>query len=127
MILISSSLDYVHCLYYPDDYLFKEVLELVDLDFKAAGDAGGCSQFHFMPRFVRDLPDNGKEILSMKEVLQYLLTSSVLLINHNQLEDMVKMSQYEWQSYADEIKVFRIGRYYLMVVINCLEFSREWS
>ncbi|RZC39854.1 Pep deformylase, Ribonuclease 3 and/or dsrm domain containing protein, partial [Asbolus verrucosus] len=86
------------------DYLFKELLELVDLDFKAAGDATGCSQFHFMPRFVRELPDNGKEILSMKEVLQYLLDSSVPLIEKRDLEDMIKMSQYEWQSYADEIK-----------------------
>jgi hypothetical protein len=39
----------------PDDYLFHELLELVDLDFKAHNDSTGCSQFHFMPRFVRDL------------------------------------------------------------------------
>lgn len=90
---------------FQDDYLFREILELVDLDFKAAGDSSGCSQFHFMPRFARELPDNGKEILSMKEVLQYLLDSSGPLIEKSQLEDMVKMSQYEWQSYADEIKV----------------------
>jgi hypothetical protein len=38
-----------------DDYLFCELLELVDLDFKAHSDSSGCSQFHFMPRFVRDL------------------------------------------------------------------------
>ncbi|KAF5287701.1 hypothetical protein FQA39_LY15801 [Lamprigera yunnana] len=86
------------------EYFFKEVLELVDLDFKAAGDDTGCSQFHFMPRFVRKLPDNGKEILSMKEVLQYFLNSAVPLMDVSQLENMVKMSQYEWQTYADEIK-----------------------
>ncbi|KYB24989.1 Ribonuclease 3-like Protein [Tribolium castaneum] len=86
------------------DYLFREILELVDLDFKAAGDVDGCSQFHFMPRFVRELPDNGKEILAMNEVLQYLLDSSVSLIEEKDLEDMIKMTQYEWQSYADEIK-----------------------
>jgi ribonuclease-3 len=79
-------------------------LELVDLDFKTAGDDDGCSQFHFMPRFVRELPDNGKEILSMKEVLQYLVDSSIPLIEKKDLEDMVKMSQYEWQTYADKIK-----------------------
>lgn len=80
-------------------------MELVDLDFKAAGDINGCSQFHFMPRFVRELPDNGKEILSMNQVLQYLLDSSTPLIEEKDLENMIKMSQYEWQSYADEIKV----------------------
>lgn len=58
-----------------------------------------------MPRFVRELPDNGKEILSMNQVLQYLLESSVPLIREAQLEGMVKMSQFEWQSYADEVKV----------------------
>lgn len=87
------------------DYLFKEVLELVDLDFKAAGDANGCGQFHFMPRFARELPENGKEILSMNQVLQYLLNSATQLLEGGQLKDMVEMSQFEWQSYADEIKV----------------------
>ncbi|XP_017776911.1 PREDICTED: ribonuclease 3 isoform X2 [Nicrophorus vespilloides] len=86
------------------DYLFHEILELVDLDFKAAGDSSGCSQFHFMPRFVRDLSDNGKEILSMKEVLQYLIDSSVPLIHESNLKTMVGMSQSDWQAYADEIK-----------------------
>lgn len=80
----------------------------MDLDFKAAGDKEGCSQFHFMPRFVRELPDNGKEILSMKEVLQYLLNSSSPLIKEPELEEMINMTQYEWQTYADEIKVFYI-------------------
>lgn len=79
-------------------------MELVDLDFKAHEDENGCSQFHFMPRFVRELPDNGKEILSMKEILQYLLDSSRPLIQKKSLESMVKMTQYEWQAYADEIK-----------------------
>ncbi|KAL3289704.1 hypothetical protein HHI36_023104 [Cryptolaemus montrouzieri] len=86
------------------EYLFKEILELVDLDFKAAGDIEGCAQFHFMPRFVRDLPDNGREILAMNEVLNYLVYSSEPLIQAMDLEKMVKMTQYEWQAYADEIK-----------------------
>jgi ribonuclease-3 len=40
----------------------------------------------------------------MKEVLQYLVDSSIPLIEKKDLEDMVKMSQYEWQTYADKIK-----------------------
>lgn len=86
------------------DYVFRELLEMVDLDFKAAGDADGCSRYHFMPRFVRELPDNGREILSMKEVLVYLMKASSPLIESHQLEGMVQMSQYEWQSYADGVK-----------------------
>ncbi|CAG9859292.1 unnamed protein product [Phyllotreta striolata] len=87
-----------------NEYLFKEILELVDLDFKASGDKEGCAQFHFMPRFVRELPENGKEILCMSEVLHYLLKNSQPLINQSELQGMMGMSQYEWQSYADEIK-----------------------
>ncbi|XP_057653390.1 ribonuclease 3 [Diorhabda carinulata] len=86
------------------NYLFYEILELVDLDFKAAGNTEGCSLFHFMPRFVRELPENGKEILCMSEVLQYLLNSSSLLIEKEELSKMMEMSQYEWQNFADEIK-----------------------
>ena len=36
------------------DYLFYEILELLDLDLKPTTDV--CSRFHFLPRFVRDLP-----------------------------------------------------------------------
>lgn len=52
-----------------------------------------------------DILDNGREILSMKEVLQYLLNSSKLLISNTDLGTMVQMSQYEWQALADEVKV----------------------
>ncbi|BES89263.1 ribonuclease III [Nesidiocoris tenuis] len=86
------------------DYLFKEILELVDLDFKAAGDSDGCSQFHFMPRFVRELPENGKELLSMNEVLQHLLSSAKPLIPMDNLKEVINLSNYKWQNYVDEVK-----------------------
>ncbi|KAG5314890.1 RNC Ribonuclease, partial [Pseudoatta argentina] len=85
-------------------YLFKEILELVDFDLHAAQDKSGCGQFHFMPRFVRDLTDNGQEILSMNEVLNYLIKSSTLLIDPDNLSRLVAMPQYKWQDFADEVK-----------------------
>ncbi|XP_072753153.1 ribonuclease 3 [Anoplolepis gracilipes] len=85
-------------------YLFKEVLELVDFDLHAAQDKSGCGQFHFMPRFVRDLADNGQEILSMNEVLNYLIKSSTPLIDSDDLPRLVAMAQYKWQDFADEVK-----------------------
>ncbi|XP_054008630.1 ribonuclease 3 isoform X2 [Hylaeus anthracinus] len=85
-------------------YLFKEILELVDFDLQAAQDKSGCGQFHFMPRFVRDLADNGQEILSMNEVLNYLIKSSKLLIDPDDLPRLVEMPQYKWQNFADEVK-----------------------
>ncbi|XP_042209623.1 ribonuclease 3-like [Homarus americanus] len=85
-------------------YLFLELLELVDLNLHAMGDAGGCPRFHFMPRFVRKLADNGKEILSMNEVLSFMLKNSGPLIQPEDLAQLLSMSQYQWQNYADHLK-----------------------
>lgn len=79
-------------------------MELADFNLKAAQDENGCGQFHFMPRFVRDLPDNGQEILSMNEVLSYLIKSSTLLIDSNELHKLLEMPQFVWQNFADEVK-----------------------
>lgn len=86
------------------NYLFHEILELLDLDLKAFEDPNGCNQFHFMPRFVRDLPENGKEILSMNEVLKYLLKSNKPLVPEDRLNEIYNMSLYDWQTFADEVK-----------------------
>ncbi|XP_050736665.1 ribonuclease 3-like [Eriocheir sinensis] len=86
------------------DYLFLELLELVDLNLKAMGDSDGCPRFHFMPRFVRKLPDNGKEILSMNEVLSSLLKNSGPLVQPEDLAQLLSMTQYQWQNYADHLK-----------------------
>ncbi|XP_068249808.1 ribonuclease 3-like [Palaemon carinicauda] len=85
-------------------YLFHELLELVDLNLQAMGDTEGCPRFHFMPRFVRKLADNGKEILSMNEVLNYLLKSNVPLMQPEDLATLLNMPQYQWQNYADQLK-----------------------
>lgn len=63
-----------------------------------------CSCFHFLPRFVRDLPDNGKEVLAMSEVLRYLLDSSGPLVPRPTLETMMTLQQNDWQDYVDTIK-----------------------
>ncbi|XP_025200487.1 ribonuclease 3 [Melanaphis sacchari] len=86
------------------DYLFKDILELVDLDLHGVGNKDGCPQFHFMPRFVRNLADNGKEVLSMNEVLKYLLKSNKLLFEENSLSDLKNMPMNEWQNIVDEYK-----------------------
>ena len=53
-----------------------------------------------MPRFARDLPDNGKELLSMNEVLTYLLNSYKPLINKSDLQFIHAMQ--------DEVRFFFI-------------------
>lgn len=86
------------------DYLFKDILELVDLDLNAHGNKDGCPQFHFMPRFVRDLSENVKEVLPMNDVLNYLLKNNKLLFEESLLPTLKNMSMNEWQNIVDEYK-----------------------
>ncbi|XP_017097521.2 ribonuclease 3 [Drosophila bipectinata] len=89
-------------------YLFHELLELVDFNLMPNVPDGSseesCPAFHFLPRFVRELPDNGKEVLAMCEVLRYLLDNSAQLVERQQLLHLNQISQHEWQNYVDFIK-----------------------
>lgn len=86
------------------DYLFRDILELVDLDLHAINNKTGCPQFHFMPRFTRSLQNNGRQLLSMHEVLKYLLKSNKLLFDKKSLNHVKNMSMHEWQNIVDEYK-----------------------
>ncbi|XP_054622099.1 ribonuclease 3 isoform X2 [Dunckerocampus dactyliophorus] len=89
-------------------YLFQDILELYDWNLTGPdldNDASGsCQRFHFMPRFVRFLPDGGKEVLSMHQVLLYLLRSSKPLVPEEEIADMLQWEELEWQKYAEECK-----------------------
>uniref|UniRef100_A0A3Q3W0M3 Ribonuclease 3 n=1 Tax=Mola mola TaxID=94237 RepID=A0A3Q3W0M3_MOLML len=88
-------------------YLFQDILELYDWNLagpECDSEASGCPQFHFMPRFVRFLPDGGKEVLSMHQVLLYLLRSSKPLVPEEEIADMLQWEELEWQKYAEECK-----------------------
>ncbi|XP_052466743.1 ribonuclease 3 isoform X1 [Carassius gibelio] len=87
-------------------YLFKDILELYDWNLTGPEENGqsGCQRFHFMPRFVRFLPDGGKEVLSMHQVLLYLLRSSTALVPEEEIANMLQWEELEWQKYAEECK-----------------------
>nr|XP_023680996.1 ribonuclease 3 [Paramormyrops kingsleyae] len=88
-------------------YLFKDLLELYDWNLEGPeteDEAPGCLKFHFMPRFVRLLPDGGKEVLSMHQVLLYLLRSSKPLVPEEEIANMLQWEELEWQKYAEECK-----------------------
>ncbi|KAM3860478.1 ribonuclease 3 [Diretmus argenteus] len=88
-------------------YLFRDILELYDWNLKGPefdDEPAGCQRFHFMPRFVRFLPDGGKEVLSMHQVLHYLLRSSKPLVPEEEIADMLQWEELEWQKYAEECK-----------------------
>ena len=69
-----------------------------------AENSNSCQCYHFYPRFVRDLADNGKEVLAMSEVLRYLLDNSGQVVDQKTLQEMEKMNQHDWQDYVDTIK-----------------------
>ncbi|XP_076856992.1 ribonuclease 3 isoform X2 [Brachyhypopomus gauderio] len=87
-------------------YVFHDILELYDWNLKGPeeNDSHGCQRFHFMPRFVRFLPDGGKEVLSMHQVLLYLLSSSRPLVPEEEIANMLQWEELEWQKYAEECK-----------------------
>ena len=89
-------------------YLFHELLELVDFSLLPNIDgnvaSNSCPAFHFLPRFVRDLPDNGKEVLAMCEVLKYLLDNAGPLVDNGRLHSLNHIPQTEWQDYVDNFK-----------------------
>ncbi|XP_010903679.2 ribonuclease 3 isoform X2 [Esox lucius] len=88
-------------------YLFKDILELYDWNLTGPewdNQSPGCKKFHFMPRFVRFLPDGGKEVLSMHQVLLYLLRSSKPLVPEEEIADMLQWEELAWQKYAEECK-----------------------
>lgn len=80
-----------------------ELLELVDFSLKPSlvNDAESCQCYHFYPRFVRELPENGKEVLAMAQVLRYLLDNSGPLVDQKIIKEKDKMGQYEWQDFVD--------------------------
>ncbi|XP_061821083.1 ribonuclease 3 [Nerophis lumbriciformis] len=89
-------------------YLFQDILELYDWNLTDPNldndPSESCQRFHFMPRFVRFLPDGGKEVLSMHQVLLYLLRSSKPLVPEEEIADMLQWEELEWQKYAEECK-----------------------
>lgn len=88
-------------------YLFRDILELHDWNLigpPVEDNSSTCPQFHFMPRFVRFLPDGGKEVLSMHQVLLYLLRSNKALVPEEEIANMLQWEELEWQKYAEECK-----------------------
>ncbi|XP_041368618.1 ribonuclease 3-like isoform X2 [Gigantopelta aegis] len=89
------------------EFLFTEILELVDIDWcgpNTEDEKTGCQRYHLMPRFARGLPENGKEILSINEVLNFLLRSSKPLLEETELAGLLKYSETEWTDMVDEVR-----------------------
>ncbi len=57
-----------------------------------------------MPRFARRLPNNGKEILSMHHVIQYLIKMGKPVIAEDKLEEWLQCDSMVWSNYAGDLK-----------------------
>ncbi|KAL4219635.1 hypothetical protein ACF0H5_022207 [Mactra antiquata] len=86
------------------EFLFEEILELIDIDWRGPGDGNQCRRYHIMPRFARPFPENGKELLSMNDVLLYLLKASKPLITEQDLEDMFNLDSENWNKFVDSFR-----------------------
>ncbi|XP_074603919.1 ribonuclease 3 drosha [Brevipalpus obovatus] len=87
-----------------NDYIFKEILELVDINWRSYEDNDGCPRFHLFPRFSRPLEDNGKELLSLSVIMQYLINNSDELIKEELLPKIQSMTPQEWAQLASTIR-----------------------
>jgi len=79
-------------------YLFHEILELYDLDWKAHDDKNGCQRFHLYPRFSRQTKSGTKELLSIDAILNYLIKES------NSLVEEARLYGDEWLEYRRRYK-----------------------
>ncbi|XP_015787469.1 ribonuclease 3 [Tetranychus urticae] len=89
------------------EYIFKEILELVDLNWHSSNgtsDSKGCPQFHLFPRFSRHVDDDGKELLSLNAVMNYLLAQSGELIKESDLKKIQSMNDSEWLDFVDTVR-----------------------
>ncbi|KAA0725621.1 Ribonuclease 3 [Triplophysa tibetana] len=74
-------------------YLFRDILELYDWNLtEKDGDVSVC------------VSDGGKEVLSMHQVLLYMLHSSKPLVPAEEIANMLQWEELEWQKYAEECK-----------------------
>lgn len=74
----------INCVELFKNYLFEEILELYDLDWRSHDDKNGCPRFHIYPRFSRylhnsnekDISSGDKELLSLDIILNYLINET---------------------------------------------------
>ncbi|CAH8613763.1 unnamed protein product [Dicrocoelium dendriticum] len=100
-------------------YLFTELLELLDLSWKPYGVTEGCPVVHLMPRFVRTRDtslagsastegassENIGEMLPSSVVLEYLLQEALTpVIDTLELASIQRFNSSQWSSYIAPLR-----------------------
>lgn len=89
-------------------YVFVELLELLDLSWRPSGVEGGCPVVHLMPRFVRQHSTEGTavgEVLPISAVLeQWMHHALTPLVDVMELPTIRRFSPAQWSSYIADLR-----------------------
>lgn len=110
-------------------YLYTELLELYDLNWKADNDENGCPRFHLFPRFVNSDTERVKELLSMDLILAYLLDQMDLLINDSRLFNLKGMSREECVRFRRQYKdmiMWSPGKKPASIRVDQIDYEEEF-
>ncbi|KAF5397115.1 hypothetical protein PHET_09990 [Paragonimus heterotremus] len=95
------------------EYIYVELLELLDLSWRPFGVTEGCPVVHLMPRFVRTLSSETSndesefvgEILPVNAVLEYLLEEALKpVIDVMELSSIQRYNSAQWSSYIAPLR-----------------------
>nr|CDS31844.1 ribonuclease III [Hymenolepis microstoma] len=86
-------------------YVFKELLELLDLNWRPHGVESGCPVVHLLPRFVRELDDSSAELLSSNVILEHWMNQSQLpLFQPSDLLNIHRIANSEWSAKINDLR-----------------------
>lgn len=87
------------------EYVFKELLELLDVNWKSNGITSGCPVVHLMPRFVRPVDEESAELLSANVILDHWMHQAQLpLVQASDLPAIRCMANSEWSARIDDLR-----------------------
>ncbi|VDL17612.1 unnamed protein product, partial [Hymenolepis diminuta] len=88
------------------EYVFKELLELLDLNWRPYGIESGCPVVHLLPRFVRELEDGSStELLSTNVILEHWMNQSQLpLFQPSDLLNIRRIANSEWSAKINDLR-----------------------
>ncbi|VDP58472.1 unnamed protein product [Schistosoma curassoni] len=88
-------------------YVFIELLELLDLNWKPYGAKESCNVIHLMPRFIRIFDNNTVigELLPVHVIMRHWLKEALTpVINMMELSSIQRMTTIEWSNHIANLR-----------------------
>lgn len=116
------------------EFIFRDILELLDLNWRPEGVTTGCPIVHLLPRFV--CSDNTTaQLLSPHVIMEHWMNQTKLpLIDVLELAAIQKMTDSEWSLFIHELRgtlawipgkvmfyIFIIGPIFLLLDLSDLQ------